>query len=127
MLQLHGGFLRPCRLDLTQAIARPLKIAQEAPRGPSARARVPDASMERRRRWAASGRLPPGIAARLTLAEQAVLSLVAAEVAQALWASMKASAHCRIASRSIKQLYWELVGKRDSLGSPALVPRTPGQ
>lgn len=38
-----------------------------------------DASMERRRRWAASGRLPPAIAARFTLAEQAVLALVAAE------------------------------------------------
>lgn len=38
-----------------------------------------DASMERRRRWAASGRLPPALAARFTLAEQAVLSLVAAE------------------------------------------------
>ncbi|NEU14767.1 helix-turn-helix domain-containing protein [Methylobacterium sp. BTF04] len=38
-----------------------------------------DASMARRRRWAASGRLPPGIAAQFTLAEQAVLSLVAAE------------------------------------------------
>ena len=38
-----------------------------------------DASMDRRRRWAASGRLPPGIAARFTLAEQAVLALVAAE------------------------------------------------
>ena len=38
------------------------------------------ASMERRRRWAASGRLPPGLAARFTLAEQAVLALVAAEV-----------------------------------------------
>ncbi len=33
--------------------------------------------MERRRRWAASGRLPPGLAAPFTLAEQAVLSLVA--------------------------------------------------
>ena len=41
-----------------------------------------DASMERRRRWAASGRLPPGLAARFTLAEQAVLALVAAETAQ---------------------------------------------
>ena len=41
-----------------------------------------DASMERRRRWAASGRLPPGIAARFTLAEQSVLALVAAEVAR---------------------------------------------
>ena len=38
-----------------------------------------DASMGRRRRWAASGRLPPGLASRFTLAEQAVLSLVAAE------------------------------------------------
>ena len=41
-----------------------------------------DASMTRRRRWAASGRLPPAIAARFTLAEQAVLSLVAAETAR---------------------------------------------
>ena len=41
-----------------------------------------DASIERRRRWAASGRLPPGLAARFTLAEQAVLSLVAAETAR---------------------------------------------
>ncbi|WP_411904170.1 helix-turn-helix domain-containing protein [Methylorubrum thiocyanatum] len=38
-----------------------------------------DASMERRRRWAASGRMPPAIAARFTLAEQSVLSLIAAE------------------------------------------------
>ncbi len=36
-----------------------------------------DTSLERR--WAASGRLPPGLAARFTLAEQAVLALVAAE------------------------------------------------
>ena len=39
-----------------------------------------DASMERRRRWAASGRLPPAIAARFTLAEQAVLAVIAVEV-----------------------------------------------
>src|SRR5215204_6090993 len=38
------------------------------------------ASMERRRSWAASGHLPPQLAARFTLAEQAVLSVVAAEV-----------------------------------------------
>lgn len=41
-----------------------------------------DASMERRRRWAASGRIPPALAARFTLAEQAVLSVVAAETAR---------------------------------------------
>jgi hypothetical protein len=38
------------------------------------------ASMERRRSWAASGRLPNRLAARFTLAEQSVLNLIAAEV-----------------------------------------------
>src|SRR5215203_4893069 len=37
------------------------------------------ASMERRRRWAASGALPPALAARFTTAEVAVLAVVAAE------------------------------------------------
>src|SRR3954462_11216909 len=37
------------------------------------------ASMERRRRWAASGLLPPALAARFTLAETAVLAVVGAE------------------------------------------------
>src|SRR4051812_23946430 len=37
------------------------------------------ASMERRRRWAASGALPPALASRFTLAEQAVLAVVSAE------------------------------------------------
>lgn len=38
------------------------------------------ASIERRRRWASSGALPPALASRFTLAEQAVLSVVSAEV-----------------------------------------------
>src|SRR3954464_10642838 len=37
------------------------------------------ASMERRRRWAASGCLPPSLASRFTLAEVSVLAVVAAE------------------------------------------------
>jgi hypothetical protein len=41
-----------------------------------------DASLERRRRWAASGRLPPALAARFTPGEIAVLAVVAAEVSQ---------------------------------------------
>ncbi|OAH29758.1 hypothetical protein AX289_29550 [Methylorubrum populi] len=50
---------------------------QDRPRSPrtgrnGSRPRT-DASLERRRRWAASGRMPPAIAARFTLAEQAVL------------------------------------------------------
>ena len=54
--------------------ARPGKAVGSRPRT--------DASMERRRRWAASGRLPPGLAARFTLAEQAALAVVAVEVAK---------------------------------------------
>lgn len=38
------------------------------------------ASMERRRSWAAAGRLPPALAARFTLAEQAVLAVMAMQV-----------------------------------------------
>lgn len=41
-----------------------------------------DASLERRRRWAASGRLPPSLASRFTLAEHAVMALIAAEIAR---------------------------------------------
>ena len=56
-------------------------------KGPAAPQRVgsrprTDASMERRRRWAAAGRLPPQLAARFTLAEAAVLAVVAAEAAK---------------------------------------------
>ncbi|GAA0256485.1 hypothetical protein LNAOJCKE_5304 [Methylorubrum aminovorans] len=58
-------------------------VHQSRARRPSVGSRPrTDASMERRRRWAASGRLPPGLAARFTLAEQAVLALVAVEVAR---------------------------------------------
>nr|WP_246733450.1 hypothetical protein [Methylobacterium sp. BTF04] len=41
-----------------------------------------DASMARRRRWAAAGRLPPQIACQFTLAEQAALAVVTVEVAK---------------------------------------------
>src|SRR5215210_6605086 len=62
------------------------KAAIPAPEKPiqrrvGSRPRSP-ASMERRRSWAAAGRLPPALAARFTLAEQAVLAVVAAEVAK---------------------------------------------
>ena len=58
-----------------------MSVQPSASPAPARRGSKPrtDASMERRRRWAASGRLPPALAARFTLAEQAVLSLVAAE------------------------------------------------
>jgi hypothetical protein len=60
------------------------KAAIPAPETP-ARRRVgsrprSSASVQRRRSWAAAGRLPPALAARFTLAEQAVLAVVALEV-----------------------------------------------
>ena len=55
---------------------------QRSPRACTGSRPRSDASLERRRRWAASGRLPPALAARFTLSEQAVLSLVAAETAR---------------------------------------------
>jgi hypothetical protein len=39
-------------------------------------------SLERRRRWVASGKLPPQLAARFTPAETAALSVIAAEIAK---------------------------------------------
>src|SRR3954464_6644855 len=54
-------------------------ISKPAQRRLGSRPRTP-ASLERRRRWASSGAMPPAIASRFTLAEQAVLGVVAAEV-----------------------------------------------
>src|SRR3954447_2805155 len=65
-------------IELRRALPPPQKPAQ---RRFGSRPRSP-ASMERRRRWAASGALPPQIASRFTLAEQAVLAVVSAEVRQ---------------------------------------------
>ena len=53
-----------------------------APRKPvGSRPRSP-AHMERRRRWTGSGWLPPQLAARFTMGETAVLSVIASEVAR---------------------------------------------
>src|SRR3712207_6257271 len=62
-------------IEARKAIPTPEKPIQ---RRLGSRPRSP-ASMERRRRWAAAGALPPTLAARFTLAEQAVLAVVAAE------------------------------------------------
>src|SRR5215207_4359049 len=62
-------------IEAKKALPAPQKPVQ---RRLGSRPRSP-ASIERRRRWAASGALPPAIAAKFTLAEQAVLAIVAAE------------------------------------------------
>ncbi len=59
---------------------RTLPAATPTKRRPTgARPRSP-ASLERRRSWTASGRLPPAVAARFTPGEAAVLAVVAVEV-----------------------------------------------
>jgi hypothetical protein len=63
-------------IETRRALPAPAKAAQ---RRTGARPRSA-ASLERRRSWAASGRLPPALAARFTLAEQAVLAVLAVEV-----------------------------------------------
>src|SRR4051794_33481735 len=69
----------------TQALSDLIESRRALPAAPKplqrrlgSRPRSP-ASMERRRRWAASGALPPALAARFTTAENAVLAVIAAE------------------------------------------------
>src|SRR4051812_39480743 len=62
-------------IESRRALPAPQRPAQ---RRSGSRPRSP-AHMERRRRWAASGALPPALAARFTLGEQAALAVVAAE------------------------------------------------
>ena len=70
-------------IEARQAVAgtQAPKLTGRPRTGAGSRPRT-DASMARRRRWAASGRLPPGIAACFTLGEQAALAVVAVEVAK---------------------------------------------
>ena len=63
-------------IEARKAVPAPERPVQ---RRVGSRPRSP-ASMERRRRWASSGAMPPQLQARFTLAESAVLAVVAAEV-----------------------------------------------
>ncbi len=63
-------------IEARKAVPAPEKPTQ---RRVGSRPRSP-ASMERRRRWASSGAMPPALSSRFTLAEQAVLAVLAAEV-----------------------------------------------
>src|SRR3954449_7522659 len=65
-------------IESRRALPAAAKPAKPARRRLGSRPRSPG-HMERRRRWAASGCLPPALAARFTLAEQAALAVAAAE------------------------------------------------
>lgn len=60
---------------------KPRRAASGSPRGTARRPRTPDrqASIERRRRLASSGPLPPHLACKFTVSEQAVLRIVGDE------------------------------------------------
>lgn len=66
-------------IEVKQALQTAARPPSRKPLG--ARPRT-DASLERRRRWAASGRLPPNLASHFTTAEVAVLAVIAVEVAK---------------------------------------------
>jgi hypothetical protein len=78
----EGGVSEAQAQALDQAIRSRLERPIAAARKPVGARPRSGASMERRRRWAASGRLPPTLAMKFSLAEQAALSVVAAEVAE---------------------------------------------
>lgn len=64
------------------------------------------ASLERRRSWAASGRLPPSIAARLTPGEAAVLAVLAVEVRRSgdcRWPNAKLAAIAGVSVSTVKR------------------------
>ncbi len=63
------------------AARKAVPIAPPAPRRVGSRPRSA-ASMERRRRWTSSGWMPPQLAARFTMAEAAVLAVVATQAAR---------------------------------------------
>ena len=69
--------------ELAEAIAarKAVPATPPPPRRVGSRPRAPE-SLERRRRWMASGWLPPQLAARFTMGELAVLSVVGAEIAR---------------------------------------------
>src|SRR3954465_9911249 len=91
-----------------------LPIAPAAPRKPVGSRPRSDASLERRRRWAASGRLPPQVACKFTSAEQAVLAVVGAEVAKRGRCSLAQGHLAAIAGVSVSTVKRALRAARDA-------------
>lgn len=81
-----AGHITETEAEALSALIEARKAIPAAPARPPAARRGSrprtDASLERRRRWAASGRLPPALAVRFTQAEVAVLAVMAAEAAR---------------------------------------------
>ncbi len=83
LAEAHPGKSQADLLDLLATVPDKPEKALQKPAGARSGSRPrTDASMERRRSWAASGRMPPRLACRFTLAEQAVLAVVASEISK---------------------------------------------
>lgn len=83
MIGSQNSFAVPIRevtpAELAEMIAAAPSREPKPRKHVGSRPRKPE-HVERRRRWAAAGKMPPRIACRFTAAEQAVLAAVAAEV-----------------------------------------------
>jgi len=80
-------------------------VPKPALRHAGSRPRSP-ASLERRRSWSASGRLPPAVSARFTPGEAAVLSVVAVEVRRSgdcRWPNGKLAAIAGVSVSTVKR------------------------
>lgn len=83
-----AGHVSEAEAEELSALIETRKVVPAAPVAAAALTRAvgsrprTNESLERRRRWAASGRLPPALAARFTPGEIAVLSVVAAEASR---------------------------------------------
>src|SRR3712207_8865808 len=98
---LEQAYPGRAQADLLAMIEATPDQPRAKPTGKPVQARVgsrprTDASMERRRSWAASGRLPVKLACRFTVAEQAVLSVIAAEVVKDRKSTRLNSSHANI-------------------------------
>ncbi len=87
------GTVRATRAALSASIAA--SKARRAPRTPDRQR-----SLERRRRIAASGAMPPALACRFTLGEMAALSVVAREVQRRGWCELPVDAIAAMAGVS---------------------------
>src|SRR3954469_24897976 len=90
-----GQVTEPEASELSQALEarRVLPAPQEAPRRRLGSRPKTHASLERRRSWAASGWLPPQVASRFTLGEQAALAVLAKE--------SRTRGHCALTNREL--------------------------
>lgn len=104
-----AGQVSEAEAEVLSSLIEARRTLPAAPKPPSrhvgSRPRSP-ASLERRRSWTASGRLPPAISARFTSGEAAVLAVVAVEVRRSgdcRWPNAKLAAVAGVSVTTVKR------------------------